>query len=105
MSETIRKELDKYISSISSMSGVLQIYLFGSYVYGEPSNDSDIDLMIVVEDNLDPFKTAYKIRRSLVDSDLVLDIIVNRKKAFDKASTEQTFQKNIKDNGVLLYAQ
>ena len=105
MSEAMKKELEKYITYISAMSGVLQIYLFGSHAYGEPSNNSDVDLMIVVEDNLDPFKTAYYIKRSLVDSDLELDIVVNRKKAFDKASTEQSFQKTIKDNGVLLYAQ
>ena len=105
MSETMKKELEKYITHISAMSGVLQIYLFGSHAYGEPNNNSDVDLMIVVEDNLDPFKTAYSIKRSLVDSDLELDIVVNRKKAFDKASTEQSFQKTIKDNGVLLYAQ
>jgi len=105
MSDTIKKELDKYISSISALSGVLEIYLFGSHVYGEPNKDSDIDLMILVEDNLDPFKTAYKIRRSFVDSDLELDILVNRKNAFYRASEEPTIQKTIKDNGVLLYAQ
>ena len=105
MSEEKKRELEKYIESIAALPGVLQIYLFGSHAYGEPDNDSDIDLMIVVEDSLDPFKTAYKIRRSFVDSDLVLDIIVNKKKAFEKASTEQSFQKIIKDNGVLLYAQ
>jgi len=105
MSEEKKRELEKYIESIAALPGVLQIYLFGSHAYGEPNSDSDIDLMIVVEDSLDPFKTAYKIRRSFVDSDLVLDIIVNKKKAFEKASTEQSFQKIIKDSGVLLYAQ
>jgi len=105
MSEEMRKELNKYIDSISTFTGVLQIYLFGSYVDGKPNKNSDVDLMIIVENNIDPFKTAYKIRRSLVGSDMLLDIIVNKKDAFEKASTEQPFQKNIKENGVLLYAQ
>jgi len=26
--------------------------------------------MIIIDDNLDPFKTAYKIRRGLADTDL-----------------------------------
>jgi len=105
MSEEMRKELNKYVKLISAFTGVLQIYLFGSYVNGEPKENSDVDLMIIVENNMDPFKTAYKIRRSLVGSDMLLDIIVNKKDAFEKASTEQPFQKNIKENGVLLYAQ
>ena len=105
MSEIMKQELEEYISAISALSGVLEIYLFGSHVYGEPNNESDVDLMILIEDGLDPFKTAYKIRRSFVDSDLNLDILVNRKNAFYKASEEPTIQKTIKDNGVLLYAQ
>jgi len=105
MSEDIKRELDKYIESISAFNGVLQIYLFGSYASGEPKDNSDVDLMVIVENNMDPFKTAFKIRKSLVGSDMILDIIVNKKDAFEKASTEQPFQKNIKENGVLLYAQ
>jgi predicted nucleotidyltransferase len=103
MSDSIKVELDKYVKFISSLSGVLQIYLFGSYAYGEPRRTSDIDLMVITENNLDPFKTAYKIRRGLTDTDLALDIAVNRKSAFEEASENSLFQKSIKENGVLLY--
>jgi len=105
MSEEMKKEIDKYIESISAFPGVLQIYLFGSHAYGEPKENSDIDLMVIVENNLEPYRTAFKIKKSLIDSDMVFDIIVNRKDAFEKASTEQPFQREIKENGVLLYAQ
>ena len=105
MSEDMKRELDKYIESISAFNGVLQIYLFGSYASGEPKDNSDVDLMVIVENNMDPFKTAFKIRRSLVGSDRIFDIIVNKKDAFEKAAIEQPFQKGIKENGVLLYAQ
>jgi len=104
MSEAIRTELDKHVDFISSVTGVLQIYLFGSYAVGEPHKNSDIDLMVIIENNLDPFKTAYKIRRGLTDTDLALDIVVNRKSAFEEASENSSFQKSIKENGVLLYA-
>ena len=105
MSEAVKVELDKYVEFISSLSGVLQIYLFGSYANGEPRETSDIDLMVVVDDNLDPFKTAYKIRRSLTDTDFPVDIVVNREAAFKEASKNSSFQKSIKENGVLLYAE
>jgi len=105
MSEEIKKEIDKYIESISAFTGVLQIYLFGSHANGDPKDNSDVDLMVIVENNMDPFRTAFKIRRSLVGSDIMFDIVVNKKDAFEKASREQPFQKSIKENGVVLYAQ
>jgi len=104
MSETVKIELDKFVEFISSLTGVLQIYLFGSYAYGEPKANSDVDLMVVVENSLDPFKTAYKIRRHFANSDLDADIVVNRVSAFEEASAYSAFQKTIKENGVLLYA-
>ncbi|MCL2815839.1 MAG: nucleotidyltransferase domain-containing protein [Oscillospiraceae bacterium] len=104
MSETLKIELDKYVGFISSLKGVLQIYLFGSYANGKPNEASDIDLMIIIENNLDPFKIAFKIRRKMTDIDFAVDIVVNRKSAFDIASENSSFQKSIKENGVLLYA-
>ena len=105
MSEEMKKEIDKYIESISAFPGVLRIYLFGSYANGNPKDNSDVDLMVIVENSMDPFRTAFKIRKSLVGSDIMFDIVVNKNDAFEKASTEQPFQREIKENGVLLYAQ
>jgi predicted nucleotidyltransferase len=104
MNKEIKVELDKYVDFISSLTGVLQIYLFGSCANGQSTVTSDIDLMVVVENHLDPFKIAYKIRSSFIDSNYILDIVVNRISAFEKASANPSFQKSIKDNGVLLYA-
>ena len=103
MSDALKAELDRYVDFISSLTGVLQIYLFGSYAYGEPRDTSDIDLMVVVENNLDPFKIAYTIRRRFANSDSDVDVVVNRVSAFEEASKYSPFQKTIKENGVLLY--
>jgi predicted nucleotidyltransferase len=104
MSEKIKQEIDKYITVISTLTGVLQIYLFGSYAYGEPEEFSDIDLFIVVEDNLDPINTSVKINHKLVGKRTTpLDIMVNRKKDFTRAAEDNTIQKHISVNGVLLY--
>ena len=104
MVKALQAELDKCVKQISSLSGVLQIYLFGSHANGEPQETSDIDLMIIIDNHLDPFKTAYKIRKGLTETDLALDIVVNRKSAFEEATSNSSFQKSIKENGVLLYA-
>ena len=104
MSESVKIELDRYVEFISSLAGVLQIYLFGSYANGTPHEASDIDLMVVIDNNLDPFKTAFKIRRNLTDTDFPIDVVVNRESAFEKAAESATFQKTVKESGVLLYA-
>jgi len=104
MKKSIKQEIDKYIAIISTLSGVLQIYLFGSYAYGEPKEFSDIDLMIIVDDNLDPINTIVKINQQLAGKRTTpVDIIVNRKRDFNLASKENTIQQYISNNGVLLY--
>ena len=104
MDEVVKVELDKYVDFISSLTGVLQIYLFGSYANGESRKTSDIDLMVIIENNMDPFKTAFRIRKGLTDTVFTVDIAVNRKTAFEEASKNSSFQRTIKENGVLLYA-
>jgi len=104
MNNIIKVEIDKFVDYISSLTGVLQIYLFGSYANGNSHKTSDIDLMVIIENNMDPFKIAYKIRKGLTETDFNLDIAVNRISAFEDASKESMFQKTIKENGVLLYA-
>jgi len=51
-------------------SGVDGIYLYGSHARGVATEDSDIDVLVVVHDHLDP----PEVRRSL--SDLLLDILL-----------------------------
>ena len=104
MNAEAKAEIEKYVNFISSLSGVLQIYLFGSYASGESRRTSDIDLMVIIENALDPFKTAFTIRRGLADTDYALDIVVNRLSAFEEASVKSSFQRSIKETGVLLYA-
>ena len=105
MNETIKTALTSYAQHISSVDGVRQIYLFGSYAYGEPHSESDIDLMVIVDNNLDPLKTNMKINKMLVGKRFFpLDILVNRASAFNEAAKAPTLQNRIKNEGVLLYA-
>jgi len=104
MRDNLKVQLDNYTEIISSLDWVLQIYLFGSHAYGEPGDYSDIDLLVIVEDDLDPIKATISINQQLVGKRRVpLDIVVNRKKEFNQAIKGNTIQKLISDNGVLLY--
>jgi len=46
------------------------IILYGSHARGEATNDSDIDILVLIDDSLDPFE----VRKSL--SDLLFDILL-----------------------------
>jgi len=104
MNDSLKTALDKYVRLISSLDGVLQVYLFGSYAKGQPHKESDIDLMVVVDDRLDAKRTAVIISNVLIgERDVPLDILVNRNVDFNTFSQNPTLQKQIKNEGVLLY--
>ena len=106
MKTGVKEVLDMYVNTIASMSGVLQIYLFGSHAYGTPHEKSDIDLMVIVDDNLKAVKMALTINMALVGNRKIpLDILVNTSSDFNVASNEPSLQNRIKNEGVLLYAQ
>jgi len=101
--DSVKLILDRYINTISSHDEVLQVYLFGSYAYGTPHPHSDIDLMVVVEDGLKPFKVAFKLQKSLSNRIFPLDILVNTISDFEEASRGVTLQNQIKSEGILVY--
>jgi predicted nucleotidyltransferase len=95
--------LDQYVSHISAIDGVSQVYLFGSHANGVPNEGSDIDLLVVIDDCLDVIKTAFMIQKSLANRVVPLDLLVNRESDFSNASEGITLQSHIQKEGVLLY--
>ncbi len=52
---------------------IRQVVVYGSYARGEATDDSDLDVFVVVSDSLDP----VEVERSL--SDLLFDLLLERK--------------------------
>ena len=103
MKTKIKKALDRYISHISAIDGVTHVYLFGSHVNGVPNDGSDIDLLVIIDDNLDVIKIAFNIQKVLANRVVPLDVLVNRESDFNNASKGTTLQSHIQKEGVLLY--
>lgn len=61
-----------------------KIILFGSYAYGHPSPDSDMDLLIVMDTNASPHKRAVPIRKILKGIGIPKDIIVKTPEEFER---------------------
>jgi len=67
----------------------LSIYIFGSYAWGTPTKDSDLDLVIIVKNsNQKPYKRAIKGIRALRGLGIAKDILVYTKEEFEIISSD-----------------
>ena len=85
----------------------VEIYIFGSYAWGHPGQDSDLDLVIVVDKLRQKHWEASSLGHEvLYDIDIPKDIIVLSKSDFDDRSKQNVsiFHK-IKEDGVRIYAR
>ena len=53
-----------------------QIILFGSYAYGEPKTDSDLDLLVIMDTDLRPTARSAAIARICRPKYVAMDIVV-----------------------------
>ncbi|MBU1121228.1 MAG: nucleotidyltransferase domain-containing protein [Candidatus Omnitrophica bacterium] len=83
-----------------------KIILFGSYAYGQPEEDSDLDLLIVVkQSDLPRYKRAREIRKRLWGlTDTPKDILVYTEGEIKEwQEVKQAFITKIIDRGKVLY--
>ena len=66
-----------------------RIYLFGSYAYGDPTEDSDLDVLVVMPvDEMELHQTALNIRLALKQRpDCDLDLIVRSTHQYETAKS------------------
>lgn len=53
-----------------------KIILFGSHAYGEPTKDSDVDLLVVMRSRKRPVERAIEVSRSIRFYPFPMDILV-----------------------------
>ena len=83
-----------------------KIYLFGSYAYGEPNEDSDLDFYVVISDDADrPIEVMQSIHVNLgrAKQATPVDVLATRSSRFADLSVLPTMERRIVREGVLLY--
>src|SRR5687768_6985234 len=81
-----------------------RIILFGSYAYGEPTADSDVDVLVVCEHRGPWHRHAVKIRQAIPVT-FAMDLIVRNQRTIERRITwNDFFLKEIMEKGVVLYA-
>ena len=83
------------------------IYLFGSYAYGNPTEDSDIDIFVVTPDGTKDFSMLYaKIIGDLGRKDIFsIDLLLSTESSFNTRRTNRKFEKTIYQKGRILHEQ
>lgn len=80
-----------------------KVILFGSYAYGTPTFDSDIDLLVVMPYEENELDKMAEVRRSL-SSEMPLDVLVKTPKQIEeRIKMEDFFVRDIIENGKVLY--
>ena len=98
--------LDEIVRRLVKALEPVKIYLFGSHAAGKPGRDSDVDLLVVVPEGLDPPRElAYRGRQSLWGLCVPVDLIVCTQSEMDKWSAVNcNLLHTVAEKGRLVYA-
>jgi len=106
MDEAVKRELEIIKEGIlQTVPDTEAIYLFGSYAYGTPHEDSDLDIYVVVPDtNADLVELRAGIRKSLRHKRLMpMDLLIGKSSAFNRRKHGPTLENAIVQEGVRFY--
>jgi len=100
----------KKITTIIKQHGVQKIILFGSYAYGNPTKDSDIDLLVIKdipEKEIRDFRIKLKkeLWNNLDNISGAFDILIdNEERIKQRIALGDLFYKEIYTKGKTIYA-
>ena len=101
-----QEQIGEIVKTIASNHDPEKIILFGSYAYGTPDEDSDLDLLVVVRNSRQPrYKRAREIRKHLWGiAEVPKDILVYTQEEIDEwKEVEEALITNIVRKGKILY--
>ncbi len=96
------QEIARLAQQIAAGFDPERIYLFGSYAYGQPTADSDVDLMVITD--TDDMRHQASIIRDSLDFDYALDLLVRTPSYFaERLTLGDFFVEQIYQQGTVLY--
>ncbi|MBI3583717.1 MAG: nucleotidyltransferase domain-containing protein [Nitrospinae bacterium] len=99
-----KEQIDEIVKRIVENYQPEKIILFGSYAYGTPSEESDLDLLIIKDSSLPRYKRGREVRKYLRGLKLAIDLVVYTKEEIQKWSDVRTaFITTVVERGKVLY--
>jgi uncharacterized protein len=100
---TTRRQIHAYAQEVARRFKPERIILFGSYAYGKPTPDSDVDLLVVMRHDKRNVEQAIEIR-STVDAPFPLDLLVRTpERVNERIVLGDFFMREIVSKGLVLY--
>ncbi len=87
----------KYIKEASKKFNIKEVYIFGSYAKGTNDEESDIDIAIVLDENIDTIDTMIELMILTQNIDLRIEPHPFKKQDFEEGNP---FIDEIKDTGL-----
>ena len=104
--EKIKKELNSIVDVIVDTVPTEQIYLFGSYAYGEPGVDSDVDLYVVLKDDtkMREVEAMDAIGLAMFDKrTITVDVLTLKSSKFSYRKENPTLERTVATEGIKIY--
>jgi len=96
-------EIRKIARQIGKQFKPQKVYLFGSYAYGKPTPDSDVDLLVLMPTNLSNVEQAIEIRK-FIDVSFATDLLVRTPEQLtQRLKIGDDFIRDIVTKGIVLY--
>lgn len=105
--ETKRVEIDKIVRRVIEAYQPEKIILFGSYAYGRPDADSDLDLLIIKKTSERFIDRSVNVRKIVSDPKRSIPfgpIVLTPEEIKERLAIGDQFIKGIVTKGKLLYA-
>jgi predicted nucleotidyltransferase len=101
-----RRQIDAVVQKIVQEFNPEKVILFGSYAYGKPNADSDVDLLVVMESDERPARRAIRVVRQLLDVPFPMDVLVRTpQEVRQRLQMNDCFVREIVERGRVLYEQ
>jgi predicted nucleotidyltransferase len=98
------KQIRNWSRTVAAQFKPERIILFGSYAYGTPRKDSDVDLLVILPHDGFAARKASEIRLTL-PADVSIDVLVrSSERVRERLSMNDFFVREIIDKGIVLYA-
>jgi len=98
-----RRAIKKFTDEVAWRFRPVRIILFGSYAYGHPTPDSDVDLLVVMPCQGRTLDTALRIRQT-VEAGFPLDLLVRTPRELQRRlALGDFFLREIVTKGKVLY--
>ncbi|HID19879.1 MAG TPA: nucleotidyltransferase domain-containing protein [Methanophagales archaeon] len=106
MKEEVKRILSEVVEKLKSEYKPLRIILFGSYAFGNPTEDSDIDLLILKNTNKRRVDRFVQVKKIIYNPNYKIPIsplVYNPRELEERLRIDDDFIKEIIQKGTILY--